>query len=468
MPTIRREQWAARHVRRYLFVLLFLTPIVPIISAPPTVRAEAFRILPQGASAAGQGGAFAAQADDPSAIHYNPAGMTQLQGVQFYAGTSLFGGSVSYKGPGGITTQGDLGGSIAIPPPSNFYITAKLRDLGLSGTGDTVIGLGVTSPFGLNVRYQNDAPFSSAVTRAQLPLIDIKPTMAFNLTDQVAIGIGADIYTFADFLGEGKFEQRFNNPGIPGIPPGTPLEVNGNDTAGGFNVSLLYTPIRNDQGKPLVNIGLVYRSQATLHLNGEFRANGALVANSNATAVLPQTFSGGVAIWPVRDAKNEWKLEMDVDYVGWKSFRNLDVHLSNGGTLPFPENWRNSYVVMLGTEYKWLQVPRLPDWEVALRAGYARSQTPIPDTTFSPAVPESDYNLITAGFGMLCKDRGTFIGIIPCDKVGKQGRGALGVDVSYQAVLYETRTITGNINPSVDGVYRTLLHVGSVNLRVNF
>jgi len=469
MPTENCEHRAYSDAHRSsLLILLCVSIIIAVAISPDTLYAEAFRIPTQGASATGQAGAFVAQADDPSAIHYNPAGMTQLRGVQFYGGTNLFGGSVSYKGPGGVASHGDLGGSVAIPPPSNLYITAKLRDFGLRALGETTVGLGVTTPFGLNVRYANDAPFSTAVTRAQLPLIDIKPTVAFKLTDDVSIGIGADIYTFASFIGQGKFEQHFNNPGIPGIPPGTPLEVNGNDTAAGFNVSLFYTPLRNHEGKPLVNIGLVYRSQATLHLNGEFRANGALVANSAATAVLPQIFSGGIAVWPIRNPTREWKLELDVDYAGWKSFRNLDVHLSNGATLPFPENWRNSFLVALGTEHRWLQVPQLADWEVAVRGGYARSQSPIPDATFSPAVPESDYNVVAVGLGMLCKKSATFLGLIPCGRVGKEGRGAIGLDMAYQAVLYESRTIAGNINPTVNGTYRTLIHIGSINVRVNF
>ena len=57
----------------------------------------------------GQGCAFTAQADDPSALHYNPAGMTQLQGVQASVGTNLVGGSVSYTSPTGATTRGDVG-----------------------------------------------------------------------------------------------------------------------------------------------------------------------------------------------------------------------------------------------------------------------------------------------------------------------------------------------------------------------
>ena len=468
VQTLRRRPYERLNELSLRVLLILLELLVLTEGSLDIVYAEGFRILPQGASAIGQGNAFTAHADDPSAIHYNPAGMTQLQGLQVSVGTNLVGGSVSYTSPTGIATRGDVGGSVAVPPPSNLYLTAKLKDLGLSALGDTAVGLGVTSPFGLNIRYPNEAPFSSAVTTAQLPLLDIKPTVAFKLNDQLSVGLGADIYTFASFIGEGQFEQKFNNPGIPGIPLGTPLEINGNDTAAGFNVSLLYTPIKNEQGKPLVNVGVVYRSQATLHLNGEFRANGAHVANANSTLVLPQIYSGGIAIWPVRDADREWKLELDIDYVGWKSFRNLDVHLSNGATLPFPQNWRNSYVVMLGTEHKWLQVERLPYWEVAVRGGYIRSQSPIPDATFNPTVPESDFNGLSVGLGLLCRENAAFLGLIPCGRIGSAGRGAVGIDIAYQAQLYESRTISNNVNPTVDGRYRTVLHVGAINLRVNF
>lgn len=466
MITFEQGRHQSPHFSACLIWILWFVALAA--TSPNRAGAEAFRIIPQGAAAEGQANAFAAQADDPSAIHYNPAGMTQLRGIQFSVGTNLVGGSVSYKSPTGIDVRGDVGSSVAIPPPSNLYITANLKDLGIAVFGDTTLGLGVTSPFGLNIRYPNDGPFSSAVTTAQLPLIDIKPTIAFKLNDQLSFGLGAEIYTFASFLGEGHFEYKFNNPGIPGIPLGAPLEVNGNDTAAGFNVSLLYTPFRNEDGKPLVNVGLVYRSQATLHLNGQFMVNGAQVSNAAMTAVLPQIFSGGVAIWPVRNREREWKLELDIDYAGWKSFRNFDINLSNGATLPFPQNWKNSVIVMIGTEHKWLQMERLPHWEMALRGGYIRSQSPIPDTTFNPVVPESDFNGITVGLGLLCKEHASFMGLIPCGSMGRSGRGALGLDLAYQAQIYESRTITGNINPTVDGTYRTLLHIGSINIRLNF
>ncbi|MER3424954.1 MAG: long-chain fatty acid transporter, partial [Nitrospiraceae bacterium] len=291
---------------------------------------------------------------------------------------------------------------------------------------------------------------------AALPMFDIKPAVAYKVNDKLSLGLGADIYTFADFIGDGHAELRQNAPPGLAVPAGTPLELNGNDTAAGFNVSLLYTPIRNEQGKPLVNIGFQYRSQAMLHLQGEFRANGALLANTRATLVLPQIFTTAFAVWPVRDSAHEWKLEMDVDYVGWKSNRNLNVDLSTGGTSPIPENWQNNFVLYLGTEYKWLQL-------------YWRSQTPIPESTFDPRVPDSDNHNISIGAGLLCKEQAKFLGIIPCGSEGGLLKTkAVGIDVAYQAIIYETRTVTGNNNPTVNGTYNTILHTGVVNLRVNF
>ena len=59
---------------------------------PSNTSAQAIRFQPQGAAAAGQGNAFAAQADDASAIHFNPAGLTQVDGIQSIVGATLMGG----------------------------------------------------------------------------------------------------------------------------------------------------------------------------------------------------------------------------------------------------------------------------------------------------------------------------------------------------------------------------------------
>ena len=76
---------------------------------------------------------------------------------------------------------------------------------------------------------------------------------------------------------------------------------------------------------------------------------------------------------------------------------------------------------------------------------------------------------------MLCQGTGRFLGFLPCGMGGSSSfwPKAIGVDLAYQVILYESRTISGNANPVaipgvVNGTYHTTFHVGSLNLRVNF
>jgi long-chain fatty acid transport protein len=435
---------------------------------PGMASAQVPRIQGQGAAASAMSNAFAAQADDPSALHYNPAGMTQLHGLQFMAGALIAGGSTDFTSPTGVTANGDRNGTVAWPPPAHTFITANLKDLGLTALGDLSAGIGLTVPFGSLTRWPNDGPFRSATTFNTLPLLDIKPTLAYKATESLSLGLGADIYTFTGLVGEGHAERQSVWPGGLGIPPGSKVELFGKDTAAGFNASLLYTALRNADGRPLANIGIVYRSQATLHLSGALLANGAKVSDARATLVLPQVITGAIAVWPVRTSEREWKLEMDVDYVGWKSVRNLDVTLGNGATIAQPQNWRSTYAVMLGTEYKWLALESLPNWVVALRGGYTNQQTQMPDLTFDPGIPSSDVHIVGGGLGLLCKEQGSFLGLMRCGDlgVGSLKPKAIGVDLSLQVGLYEDRTVLANRNPTVDGIYKTTLYNGSVSFRM--
>ena len=439
-----------------------------LLCLPEMVSAQVPRIQGQGAAASAMGNAFAAQADDPSALHYNPAGMTQLRGVQFMGGGLISGGSTDFTSSTGVTVSGDRNGTVAWPPPMHTYITANMKDLGLTALGDLSIGVGLTVPFGSLTRWPNDGPFRTATTFSALPLLDIKPTLAYKATENLSLGLGADIYTFSGLAGEGHVERQSVWPGGLGIPAGSKVELFGKDTAAGFNASLLYTALRNADGKPLANIGLVYRSQATLHLSGALLANGATVSDARATLVLPQIMTGAIAIWPVRTNEREWKLEMDVDYVGWKSVRNLDVTLGNGVTIAQPQNWRSTYAVMFGTEYKWLALESLPHWVVALRGGYTNQQNQMPDLSYDPGIPSADLHIVGGGLGLLCKEQGSFLGLMRCGDLGLGSLKpkAIGVDFSLQAGLYEDRTVSGNRNPTVDGTYRTTLYNGSVSIRV--
>src|SRR5512143_3819169 len=93
----------ARRVRmrgwRMLPVLLVL------LFAAASANAAGFRLPEAGAKAMGMGFAFTAQADDPSAIYFNPAGLTQLDGQNV-----MVGGTYIYE------KGGEFSGTATAPP----------------------------------------------------------------------------------------------------------------------------------------------------------------------------------------------------------------------------------------------------------------------------------------------------------------------------------------------------------------
>ncbi|HNP29024.1 MAG: outer membrane protein transport protein [Nitrospira sp.] len=446
-----------------------------------TAYGEAFRIQDQSASATGQGSAFAAQADDPSAIHYNPAGMTGLERVQVSIGTNLISSHVDFKSVSGTNVNGGIDGTVANPPPSNFFLTANLKDLGFEAFGDLSLGIGLTSPYGIQVKYSESSQLGQLNSFAALPLIDIKPTIAYKVNQYLSLGAGLDIYTFS-ILGETQAEQKLTAgpewafPPLNGlgITPGAKLEANGTDTAVGFNISLMLTPWRNPDLKPRLNLAFVYRNQVSLNLKGKLLVDGAEFADASTELNLPQIFSGGIALWPIRDNKKEWKVEVDVDYVDWTSFKNLDLELDSIAslpgarvTIPSERNYDSAVIVVFGTEYKWISPSDLPDWDIAIRGGFSHSETPVPKKTFSPSVPDADSNTLSFGAGFICRKNGRFFTLFPC---GGNWVKAIAVDLAFQTVFFETRKIRSTNDPlqRVNGNWENNLYVGALNLRLNF
>jgi len=439
---------------------------------------DGYRIPYQGAAAAAQGEAFVAQADDASALYYNPAGLVDVKGIQFYAGANFVTGRTEFTSTTGAKAESDLGGTVAFPPPSHFYLTWNLEETGIPVLEPLTLGIGVNSPFGLKIRWPNDGPFSTTVTEASLPLLDIKPTLAYRVNSYFSIGLGLDIYTFWDLIGEGHTELKSNSPVIPGMPS---TELNGTDTSVGFNASVLITPWRNpnsspeqngkkELGKPRLNLGVVYRSSADLDLKGEYLVNGAKVADAKTTVPIPWVLSTGIAYWPVRDQEHEWKLEFDFEWINWSTFTNLDVSLSNGIRADSPRDWDDTYTFSVGSEFKWLDLTPLPNWEIALRGGYQRSQAPNSSRTFDPTVPDANWNILATGLGLKCTKGGHFFGLIPCGYEGSYLPKAMVLDLGFSAALWEKRTISGNeLSPTHNGTYKTKdWYVGHISLGLAF
>ena len=143
---------------------------------------------------------------------------------------------------------------------------------------------------------------------------------------------------------------------------------------------------------------------------------------------------------------------------------------TNGAFLPNPQQWEHPFTVNVDTDYKWVGLTDSHAWDVAFRTGYGRSHSPVTDLNFDPAFADSDVHVATVGMGFLCRTGGKFLGLIACadTETSLLAKSSMGLDVFYQAFLFDTRTVTGSPNPTVNGTYHTTNHAGGATFRMNF
>lgn len=149
---------------------------------------------------------------------------------------------------------------------------------------------------------------------------------------------------------------------------------------------------------------------------------------------------------------------------------NTTVHPTNGAVLSNPRQWKNTFTVNVGTEYKWVRLTDSRTWDVAFRTGYIRSHSPVTDLNFDPAFADSDVHTATVGMGILCRAGGKFLGLIACADAEKSflGKSSIGLDVFYQTFVVDTRAVTDSPNSTVNGTYRTTNHACGATFRINF
>src|ERR1017187_6469972 len=165
-------------------------PIIILCGTTSTLWGGGFCLPDQDAFATARGNAFVATADNPSAIYYNPAGITQLDGQNVRAGLYLVSGGYEFVSPSGakVTANSDF-----LPVPQLYYVFSP-EELPLS------FGLGVYAPYGLALDWGQNSPLSTEAQKGSLTYLTINPVVAWKITPELSIAIGPTInYSEADF-----------------------------------------------------------------------------------------------------------------------------------------------------------------------------------------------------------------------------------------------------------------------------
>src|SRR5262249_2688805 len=137
-------------------------------------------------------------------------------------------------------------------------------------------------------------------------------------------------------------------------------------------------------------------------------------------------------------------LEADIIWTDWHAVKQLSFTSPNAAFngQAIPAHWTSGVTARVGGQYKLTQ-------HLSIRAGYDYSQNSVPDSTFSPLVPDSNYHLFALGAGYTTKH--------------------WNFDLAFEYIYRENRNISGSVDsPIVDGKWSNQMFglMGTVTLKL--
>ena len=377
---IKFSQVVLRRQLQRTFSYLAGLALFTLISAT-LLHAEGFRDPTAGTFSFGRVGGRIAQVDDSSAVQQNPANLVDVTNLQAQFTPTVIYINADYKSPDGSQSASTLHPWKALP---NFFAAVPLFDDKLA------FGFGVTVPFGLANQWDTS---SSAVSRpggnlaytatfAKLTTYNFNPSVAVKIGDHLQIGAGLDVMWselgFRQYLPAGN------------IFPNLQAHASGDGIGIGGNLGITWK-ITDSQ-----RLALAYRSTMTVDYSGhadfENYAVGLPSTSFKSQVKFPNIISAGYGI----DLTDKIRLESDFEWLQFSQFKNLGIQVGNNAlgipSQTIAENWHNTFTTGIGGDWKFAD-----HW--VLRAGYQYFESPVPDSTFSPTIPDANQNVFTVGLG---------------------------------------------------------------------
>ncbi len=326
------------------------------------------------ARSTGMAAAVTAAIDDPAAAYFNPAGLAQGRRLDIQLGGTML--IPFFK----VTPTGQAAARTRAIPVVTPHLYASY------GVADRVtVGLGVFTPFGLDISWPNGWVGRTIVSTASLHAFYVNPEVAVRLWDnRLRIGAGVQVV-------RATVEITRNIRVVPGTP-----EADLDAGAGGWGVGG-NGGVQLEVLPKFLFAGVAYRSPVHIDFSGDAHFGnvppefGQTLKDQKVTAAvtLPQQLSFGAAVLPVP----ELTLALDIQYYGWQSFHSLfidfqDPQLSSSE----PKNFRHAWNYHIGGEYRFHS-------GLAVRAGLLIDPTPSPSDTIAPDLPDSDRINVGLGVG---------------------------------------------------------------------
>jgi len=402
-----------------------------------------YAIPHQTAKAVGLSNAITAGVTDPSAVYYNPAALTEIEGNQVLGGVNYL-NIISHVENSGIKSRNRRDDNTIPTLFANFHIP----------NSDFTLGFGTYSPFGLSVTYDKDSFTRYAVNEGKIKPFYLNFAAGWSYSDFISIGAGVSFVR-----GKAALSRAiFLNTGL-GQPDGR-ARITDSDQTGAFNLGLLL----KHPSYPL-KFGITYRSRTYLNFAGgnvdfvDFDGDAFNTKISRGGIVFPAVISTGIN-WQVTP---KWSLEFVYDWTKWDDLETLQIIFKTplpalDGAVPISRlsisaNWENTSTLRLGSLFHLNK-----SWD--LMGGIGLDETPVPSQTLGPLLPSADILTLNGG--------------------GSYSWRKFKITAGYMTVFYKDRRVQNNIleaeasapliQPFTPGrdKYETFNHFLSVNVNYQF
>jgi long-chain fatty acid transport protein len=412
-----------------------LAAVLAAAMLPAAARGAGYGIYEQGPKGMGMAGAATASIDDPSALWFNPARITRLEGLQIQAGANLLTPTTSFAGVNpypGFGVQEEM--KTKPFTPFSAYLTRRFE-------GPWAVGVGVMTPFGLGVEWQDPDEFTGRyiVTRADLQTVNGTLCVAWQATPNLSVAGGGNmLYT----------NVELNRRTLVSAPGGGGGQVDVADVhlqsdwkgAYGYNLALAWTP------DPKLDIGFGYRSKIVQDTEGDAEFDQILTGNASFDAAVAASLPSdqGVstvlrfpAIWQVGAAlhpNEDWTLEGDIVVTEWSVFEDLPLRFDDPSiNTTIVEEYNDTIAFRFGAENE-------VDDDWAYRFGYYFEQQAAPSASVSPLLPDSERHGVTLGlsfaFPWLGADRIDLYNLaLFTPNVSTEGENRDGFDGEYKSFV---------------------------------
>jgi long-subunit fatty acid transport protein len=248
--------------------------------------AAAFLSIGQGTRALGMGSAYVAIADDPSALYWNPAGITKVNGVGFIADHTMWIADINYNFLGMSYNLGDLGAigisftfsSIdemkvtTIEQPEGTGETFKVTDAALSFAWAIQLTEDFSIGFNPKFIYQSIWNTESNAIAIDLGVQYVTPF------DEMILGMSISNFgTKMQLVGNSELVLYDPDPNTTGNNASIPalLQTDSWELPLNFRIGLAYAPIRSDQHRILLAVDALHVSDnyESVNVGGEYTFN---------------------------------------------------------------------------------------------------------------------------------------------------------------------------------------------------